>query len=439
MIEPAALAARLAAYLPRQRWFAGRGRAEVEVRRLDSLCTQPVHLMRALVGVAGQSGVYQVVAALRGRGFRAAFLDARPQAVIGELRIGQAGALAYDALADPEAATALLSHIAPAERVTRARLIAGEQSNSSVVFDDRLILKLFRHVSDGPNPDAEVVRALQGVGFDCIARLVADWRDDDRDYAVVNEFLAGAEDGFELALRSVREIPARRDAPAAGDGFQWVARLLGATTGRLHVKLAEAFGTTEGDAEAWTADMEAQLRRVEGVDRERVAGAYGRMRAARDVGPAIRVHGDYHLGQVMWRDPRWYVLDFEGEPARPLAERRRPSSPLKDVAGMLRSFDYAAAVVQRDSPGARDEEVAARLVEWREQAGRAFLDGYFTAPGADAVLPAAAETRRAVLAAFLLDKAVYEVGYEQAHRPDWVAIPRSAIERLLRTDPALGG
>lgn len=432
MIDAAAFAELLGAHLPRQRWFAGRERVQVEVR-LELLCEQPVRLVRALVGVAGQSGVYQVVAALRARDFHAPFLAARPQAVIGEVPAEAGGILlAYDALVDPEAAIALLARVAPQARVTQARVIAGEQSNSSVVFDDRLILKLFRHVSDGPNPDAEVVRGLQRVGFECVARLVADWREADRDYAVVNEYLAGARDGFELALESVRMLHRRGSGSASpGHAFAREARALGDTTGRLHAKLAEAFGTFAGDPAALTADMAAQLQRVNGVPKDRIAAAYGLVAAGTDVGPAIRVHGDYHLGQVMWRDPRWYVLDFEGEPARPLKERRRASSPLKDVAGMLRSFDYAAAVALRERTGSADEASVALADAWRDGAGQAFLEGYFAAPGVDAVLPASPRARRTLLDAFLLDKAVYEVGYEQAHRPDWVEIPERAIERLL--------
>jgi maltokinase len=411
---------------------------QVQVQRLELLCERPVRLVHALVGVAGQAGVHQVVAALRSRDFNASFLQARPQAVIGEVRADEGEiVLAYDALVDPEAAIGLLAHVAPQERVMQARVIAGEQSNSSVVFDDRLILKLFRHVSDGPSPDAEVVRGLQRVGFERVARLLADWREADRDYAVVNEYLAGARDGFELALESVRRLqPRGSGAASSGDPFRREARGLGDTTGRLHAKLAAAFGTFPGDSAALAADMAAQLQRVEGVPKDRIAAAYRPVAAGTDVGPAIRVHGDYHLGQVMWRDPRWYVLDFEGEPARPLEERRRASSPLKDVAGMLRSFDYVAAVALRERTASADEELVALADAWRDRAGQVFLEGYFAAPGVDAVLPASPRTRRVLLDAFLLDKAVYEVGYEHAHRPDWVGIPQRAIERLLerRTD-----
>lgn len=433
MIDAAAFAELLVAHLPRQRWFAGRERVQVDVRRLELLCEQPVPLVRVLVGVAGKPGVYQVVAALRGRDFNASFLAARPHAVIGEVRAAEGGlVLAYDALVDPEAAIGLLARVAPQERVTHARVIAGEQSNSSVIFDDRLILKLFRHLSDGPNPDAEVVRALQGVGFECVARLAADWREAERDYAVVNEYLAGARDGFELALESVRMLHRRVSGSAASEEpFMREARGLGFTTGRLHAKLAEAFGACRGDPAALTADMAAQLQRVNGVPIDRIAAAYRRVAAGMDVGPAIRVHGDYHLGQVMWRDPRWYVLDFEGEPARPLEERRRASSPLKDVAGMLRSFDYVAAVARRERAESADEEFVALADAWRDRAGQVFLESYFAAPGVDGVLPASPRTRLALLDAFLLDKAVYEVGYERAHRPDWVEIPQRAIERLL--------
>ena len=144
-------------------------------------------------------------------------------------------------------------------------------------------------------------------------------------------------------------------------------------------------------------------------------------------GPAIRTHGDYHLGQVMRTDAGWYVLDFEGEPDRPLEERQRPTSPLRDVAGMLRSLHYASAVALAERDGPEFEQPAAA---WEARNRQAFLDGYLPAATKGGILPADQASVDAVLAAFELEKAVYELAYERAHRPDWVHIPQAAISRL---------
>ena len=146
-----------------------------------------------------------------------------------------------------------------------------------------------------------------------------------------------------------------------------------------------------------------------------------------DAGSAIRVHGDYHLGQVLRTDAGWFVLDFEGEPARPLDERRRPSSPLKDVAGMLRSFHYASAVARTERDESALEGMAAA---WENRNRQAFLRGYMRAAAPGGILPSDPECVAVVLAAFELEKAVYELGYERAFRPEWAHIPLSALRRL---------
>ena len=167
------------------------------------------------------------------------------------------------------------------------------------------------------------------------------------------------------------------------------------------------------DRATMAAAMAAHARRVLGGAAP--TAAFERLAAGGGT-PAIRAHGDYHLGQVLRADGRWYVLDFEGEPARPMAERLVPASPLRDVAGMLRSFAYAAVVGEHPTG-------------WEADCRGAFLDAYLATPGIAAILPADA---RPVLDAYELDKAIYEVAYERAHRPDWVAIPGAAVERLGR-------
>ncbi len=260
-------------------------------------------------------------------------------------------------------------------------------------------------------------------------------------------FLAGGVEGWALALTSLRDLfgvhdtqsvpviteasmpPPALDPGAAGGDFAAEARRLGETTAGMHVALASAFGESPGDAAAWADDIWAQVDKVSHPDFDKDSAGHV-VEALRRVepGPAIRVHGDYHLGQVMRTDAGWYVLDFEGEPARPLAERRRPSSPLRDVAGMLRSFHYASQVALLE----RDSEFGSVGAAWEGRNRQAFLDGYLPGAAEGGVLPHEGEAVDAVLAAFELEKAVYELGYEQAHRPHWESIPLAALRRLRR-------
>jgi maltokinase len=201
----------------------------------------------------------------------------------------------------------------------------------------------------------------------------------------------------------------------------------------MHVALASALGSGAADTAEWAGLMERQLERVAAEEpwNASARATFERLRSMAAPGPAIRVHGDYHLGQVLRTDTGWFVLDFEGEPARPLDERRERSSPLKDVAGMLRSFHYATAVVLREREEFEHDALAPKASAWELRNRAAFLDGYFGAEGIGALLPPAREDAATALAAWELDKAVYEVAYERDHRPDWVDIPESAIARLV--------
>jgi maltokinase len=156
-----------------------------------------------------------------------------------------------------------------------------------------------------------------------------------------------------------------------------------------------------------------------------------RLRAVTDPGPAIRVHGDYHLGQVMRTDTGWFVLDFEGEPVRGMSERLAFTSPFKDVTGMLRSFHYAAHFALLEQDRNEQEKLEPMAEGWEQHNRSAFLDGYFATPGVADLFPERPEVRSAVSLAFELQKALYERAYEQAFRPDWLPIPTAAIQRIL--------
>lgn len=269
--------------------------------------------------------------------------------------------------------------------------------------------------------------------------------------AVLSDFVDG-DDAWALALADV--AAARQAHGREGPRPARLTRALpalGGAVARLHLALGRSFGAhpvTPADLVTWRDDMRRQVDDVLDLAARRaprVAGAVLERRpqlvrrvetlgALGDAGTAVRVHGDLHLGQVLL-DGRgtWQLLDFEGEPARGLRERRRPSSPLRDVAGLLRSFDYAAA---HDAP---DRPPAPAVAAWRDAARARLLDGYLATREAAALLPPGRAARRALLEAFELDKAVYELGYELANRPAWAAIPVGGILRVLDRDgrPAL--
>jgi maltokinase len=416
----------LPGFLGRQRWYSGPAPERVTVVQREPLAPD---LDWLLVDAGGAR--YQVLLGWRPAGQASEFLHGHDEAVIGVVD----DRLAFDALLDPDFARAVLQLVAPGNEGAYVRPMGAEQSNTSLVFDDRLVLKVFRRLQAGANPDVEVTTALAGVGFTHVAEPLGVWQRDGLDLAVVARYLAGGAEGWALALTSLRDLyGAGTDDPAAAGGdFAAEAGRLGEVTAGLHLAMAEAFGTTPGDPSAWSAGVEAQLERLQedDVDQVAVKEFVERLRAVAQPGLSIRVHGDYHLGQVLRTDTGWYVLDFEGEPARPLEERRRPSSPLKDVGGMLRSLQYASAFALAERDEHEQVSLAPLADEWERRNRMAFLRGYLGTEGVEALLPAPGPDREAVLAAFELDKAVYEVLYERAFRPDWVKIPLRAVRRLL--------
>jgi maltokinase len=417
----------LAEYLGRQRWFAGTDPKAVTVVSDEELFDRARRVV-----VEADGARYQLIVGLSDNAPE--FLHGHDDAVIGEVDDGQ---IAYDGLLDPDIARSLLELVSE-KRVTgrHVRPIGAEQSNTSLVYDDRLILKVFRRLHEGLNPDVEVTTALSDQGFGHVASTFSVWRQDGYDLAVLQEYLAGGTEGWALALTSLRDFYAARtlDPAAAGGDFGPEAQRLGDVTAQLHLALAEAFGTTEPDTDSWLGLMTKQLDDIAANEpwQADATAAFERYRQVAEAGPSIRVHGDYHLGQVMRTDKGWYVLDFEGEPARPLTERSLPSSPFKDVAGMLRSFDYAARVALSERGEQEQGEThEAKAMAWQQRVRESFLRGYLSSPGIEAILPGDEESIRAGITAWELDKAVYEVGYERGHRPDWVGIPLAAIDRLL--------
>jgi maltose alpha-D-glucosyltransferase/alpha-amylase len=354
-----------------------------------------------------------------------------------------------------------------AARNSPPTVVRAEQSNTSLRFGDILIVKLFRRLQPGLNPDEEVLRALAGVRFERVPRYVGSicWRSPaEATYAVAlaQEFVANTGDGWTWILQRLAGV-ASGDFDPVSDQFA-AERLLGERTGELHAALGavpdpefvpemtdhaaidEAAQRTLAAIEETILLLQERRRDLPDHLRKRLPDAIGGLRALAERADGyrdelttlrIRVHGDYHLGQTLRTpDDDWVIIDFEGEPARSLAERRRRSSALKDVAGMLRSFAYARGVAERaaEVSSAAAREVRGRLDAWESGARHAFLEGYRHALGsaANRFVPDDSEAFARALAAWELDKALYEVAYEARNRPDWLELPlRSLLPDLV--------
>jgi maltokinase len=439
-----------------QRWFGSKARevSHVDVVEAVPLRSEAPRLVLALVEAvfsAGTHETYQVPLGLRPES------EGWSDRVI----LTHEGWTVYDGLADPALGRELLHrmrseselpvedgvlsfHWASSATVALGgtvdvRPVGVEQSNSSIVFGEELILKAFRRVEPGENPELELLRFLSARGFPHIAPLTGwyefEGRLIDATLGILQQYLAGASDGWELALDMLASDP---------DGLLDHMRTLGTVTGDLHTVLGSdasdpAFAPDEPSTESLsllTATVDEQIERVfvELPEMDAVAPLAGRGQDVRESlqllshigagGKVIRTHGDLHLGQTMLTPDRgWVLLDFEGEPARSLPERRLKRSPLRDVAGMLRSFSYAAAGAEilRGRPAPPD---------WEGRAREAYLEGYRAHADA-ALLPPGQEAMDKLLAVFELEKAVYELRYELNNRPDWVAIPVAGIVRLV--------
>jgi maltokinase len=473
----------LGSWLPRQRWFPGRGALAggIEIISDVTLLDGDPQLRHLIVEAssAGGPASFQVLLGCRRR---------LPAAVAAHAVIGQLpGMFCYDALHDPELAAVLLRGIAEqrsagplrfvrefaAPRADTAqlradtaalpelgdsRLLTAEQSNTSLVFGETAILKVLRRLFPGANPDLEVADALSRLGSPRVAAPFGwiETRIDDEPVllAVLSEFLAHASDGWTLATQSLGRLYARQaaygqeyltgplaagplaeaHAPARnGNGeaqhagalpFVAQARELGEATAQMHVDMATAFGhrdMTRAELAALSGVLTAKLEDAVAVVPElgdhadRIAAAYDEVASIAAPVTLQRIHGDYHLGQVLHSSHGWVALDFEGEPAAPLAERRALAPALRDVAGMLRSFDYAARHPLVGHPDA--DALAATAGAWVAECQREFCAGYSAGGGADP------NDQATLLRALTLEKAVYEVIYEYRHRPGWLSIP----------------
>jgi len=430
--------------MTRQRWFANKGALPVleEIGSWEYTTDEPgvrivTHLM--LDHTVGKPALYQVPLT-----YRNSPVD-HSASLVGEFD----GLYLYDGPHDAAFTRALLDFIASGAETTGpgtwalgrhtagtvapdlvSRVLTGEQSNTSIIFEapgaTPLIIKLFRALHDGENPDVVLQTALALAGSDAVpppvGHIVAEWNDRGETtgrarghLAFAQEFLPGVQDAWRVALAAAQ----------SGTDFTQEARALGIATAGVHATLATSMPT----GPSLQTDIDEVIEQMHG----RLGAAIGEVPELEEYGPALRevfaqaagvpwpsqqrIHGDYHLGQVLLVPGRgWVLVDFEGEPLRPMRERNRLDSPLRDVAGMLRSFDYVAGTLAMAGVPGGDE--------WAANARAGFTEGYSEASGSDL------RDNRAVMDAFEVDKALYETVYEARNRPGWLSIPVAAIQRL---------
>ncbi|GHD40746.1 phosphotransferase [Mycetocola manganoxydans] len=438
----------IAPWLGSQRWFASKGHLpELELLGSWQIPAADCRVLTHLI--MDHSATVPVLYQVPVTEHRSPLTDG-DAALIGTFPDGDDTVYLYDGPQDPVYAEALLRMIVSgataipegADAVGRsfgdmeisaidaARVLRGEQSNTSIIYKVttpngplRVICKVFRALHHGENPDVVLQSAIAAAGSDSVPHSIGyiegGWSDIGQPgglahghLAFAQEFLAGAEDAWRIALRASED----------GVDFTAEAHALGTTTAEVHRTLAASFGTkTPSDSDvaetldSFSARLQLAIDEVPAIAELRgvIEDLYSTVRTLE--WPALhRIHGDYHLGQVLVADGHWILIDFEGEPMRPMIERSRPDFAVRDVAGMLRSFDYVAG-----SLGSTEQAAA-----WTSAARRAFLSGYIEESGIDL------RAHRELLDAFEMDKAVYEAVYEARNRPDWLPIPLAALRRL---------
>lgn len=474
--EKALVVALQGGWLQRQRWFGGKARTVASLRVADHGWGHgPPTLLFAWVEVGyGDEGVEQYFVPM-------ACVEHAPA----HANVATADNVQLiDALADDDAAHAIVrllttNGVVPTsqgqvngfvtalyrpietEKLTVHRNL-GEQSNTAIRMGDKLLLKVFRRLQNGPNPDFEVCRFLSlQAGYHhvpaILGALVASpvrtnqgtASTDGTTLAMLQPWMPNQGNGWQEALHAVGRLwnggadDANQSAAMLLGDYEAKIKRLAERTAEMHLALATDPATPAFRPELLgLEDLRSVADRIDEHGRvaERRLGRplphaidLGKLTAAGAHGMKIRVHGDYHLGQVLCVDGDYVILDFEGEPSRPLAERRAKHCPLKDVAGMVRSFDYAAQVALRDRLGTTADEKSRQMTEaWSDAAQRVFVMAYKERLGSSPLLPTDQAAFMTLLRLYVLDKALYEVDYELNNRPDWVSIPLRGIDRGAR-------
>jgi len=481
--------ARLREFLPRQRWFGGREREVTAIRVADVGVLRdgdPV-VLSVVVDVEyaeGDPEQYHVPLAVQSEAIEGVWegvvvgageRDGRPVLVYDALHGGVPSFVFWQVLAAGSEVAMEHGSLRPRalgfdlgdDGPGSVRPLGREQSNSSLVRGDREVMKCFRKLARGRSPELEMLGALAAAGFEHVAAPLGvieydDGRGETALLALLQPYLHNGVDGWSLALASLRDLYAHAEETGAeerrdpmhvvreqGASFVPEAERIARVTAQMHLALSRMSGSPEMRpepasrevVERWSAEMLEDLENLlargwPGADglaarKGSIAAIFRSVATISDGGMAIRFHGDYHLGQLLRTDGGWTLLDFEGEPARGPQARRSRSSALRDVAGMLRSFDYAAQVELRNwgGPGETDYPRMALYGEaWAESNREAFWTAYLEELGESRIIPTGEEAVR-LRQAFELQKAVYEVGYELGHRPDWVSIPLRFLVR----------
>ncbi len=490
----------LPGYLPFCRWFGQKQRTLTSMTILETRAEQRADTMRVmLLNLAFTEGdpVTQVLPLFIGTeddgdskgvpGVVARFSDG--MVLWDALHVGSCRKKVWEVLAcreswqSPEVRLHGVENPRAAEtRPAKTRLLGGEQSNSTLSFDDAYLLKFLRKFEPGPHPDADIIRALGKRGFAQVPRYAGEIRcnmdQQEGVLALLTTYVTNQGDcwtyvldGIARFFERVLSVAVQTDGEGkftelAGAVFPPRLRQLGERTGELH-RCLETIEGPEFEPEPFTSlyqrslyqTMRGQLRRIErevtrklpSLDPQiqeqaqdwfsrapRILDAYAMLLKRKITATKTRVHGDYHLGQVLNTGNDFVILDFEGEPRKTLAERLLKRSPLVDVAGMLRSFDYALEVTLRQQKAADQDRLRPWAVKWLELVTAAFLDGYKSKATGASFMPPNEEDFEALLTLFLLDKAIYEIGYELNYRPDFLQIPLSAVNRLVHADQSVG-
>jgi len=459
------------AFCTGQRWFGEKGHdVHVESMRTSSWLSEPDTWPAVRIGFVHCSGppgsdiptrVYQVPLS-----YRPEPAEQLSHALVGdwsEPDLGDARVWVYDALSDKEATPYWLDAITHGRRTddlefhpvhapdgatvvpedSPSLVLTVEQSNTSLVFGDTALLKVFRRLEPGTNPGVEIESVLTESGSELVPEVLGwvrgSWPGinggtDSGDLAMMTAFQRSATDGWTYASTSVRDLYAEGDlhADEVGGDFAGESHRLGAATATVHAELAKALGTDIWPPERVAAAAAAMHRRLQAAAGaipelvpyvEGLGHSFDALAEYDDVVKVQRIHGDFHLGQTLRTIEGWKIIDFEGEPAKPLTDRRELDTPIKDVAGMLRSFDYAArSLLADDHQG--DPQIAYRAAEWSNRNRAAFCEGYAEVAGTD---PRDSDV---LLRAFCADKVVYEVLYEARNRPSWLPIPLAAAAQL---------
>ena len=494
---PDLLAQALPEYLTKQRWFGSKSRSIASATLAHADPLDGLNAALATITVTFQDGgspeTYQLPLAIASGAAAESIRSDKPGLIIATLNTASGPAILHDAVIDERFRAALLRLTAAPNELEAppSRVASAEQSNTSILYDQRYILKLYRRLQPGENPDVEIPRFLTSAAhFNHIPAYMGHLRSSDgATLAFLQAFAPNQGDGWQWMLEQLTpffesvsslpapiqtgEVPGFLNSPPiapelrehAGSSLD-AAALLGRRTAELHLALAtptddqafcpEAF--TPNDLAADSTRIHAQIvsaldamkqnmKQVPADLMDRAASLLSQRKELLDrahtlataspyrFGRRIRIHGDYHLGQVLRTESDFLIVDFEGEPARPLEERRRKQSPLRDIAGMMRSFSYAAFAALDQYTQAHPEssgKLDAWATAWERAASTLFLSNYREVVAANPELIPQPEQAQAMLLAFLLEKALYELLYELNNRPSWLRIPLGGVLSLLR-------